>query len=600
MIVTFAHSVPPAPFGKGNAGQKLRGTKAGHKRPLAETVFCRGGPYVASRIGVTPVHICLLHGYLLEGSGSNLWTRSVLQALAWSGHTVHLVCQDAHPDQYDFIAELRIYPEHGPPRTTWSRAVPSAGRVIMHKPVLGDLLPVYVWDKYEEFPRVVPMVDLPNEEIEQYIARNVCVVEQVVREHDIDVLHANHAVLMSVVAERVSATTGVPYIVMPHGSALEYAVKPDPRFHAYASSALQHASRVLVSAEELGDRVRSIFPDLNGLSDKMGEVRVGVDTLGFTPITRAERPANIAKLHELLAPMQRGRSQEQTEQLSAAVKNGGNLDQAIALAAMYDGKAPDQAAEAKLDSVDWLNDDVLIFVGRIIVAKGVHCIVAALPEILDQRPNTKLLIAGHGPLRETLELLLYALRTGDRALAERLAAGDPDEDRLVSERLDGVPEYWQRLRTEGRLDAYYAAAARRLTPDTVQFLGYLTHRELRWLFPCCDVGIFPSMVKESGPMVFLEALSSGCFPIGTYFAGTKDKIDTVGSYLEPGDTEWMKVRPDPLHLTADLARNVPNAIAVSERYAKTFRKVAEQEYDWAPIAAKLYRILQEVAAERAR
>ena len=546
---------------------------------------------------MTPITICLLHGYLLEGSGSNLWTRSVLQALAWSGHTVHLVCQDAHPEQYDFISELRVYPENGSARTIWSRTVPCAGRVIMHKPVLGELLPVYVWDKYEEFPRVVPMVDLSDQEIEQYIARNVRVVDQVVRENAIDVLHANHTVLMSVVAERVSASTGVPFIVMPHGSALEYAVKPDPRFHAYASSALLHASRVLVSAEELADRVRSIFPGVDGLNEKIAEVRVGVDTVGFTPITRAQRPANIAHLHTLLAAMPRGRSQEQTNQLISAVQNGGNLDEAIARAANYDGKAPDQDAEAKLDSVDWLNDDVLLFVGRIIVAKGVHCIVAALPEILAKRPRTKLLIAGHGPLRETLELMLSALRAGDRALAERLAAGDPDENRLVSERLDGVPEYWQRLRVSGLMDAYYAAAARWLTPDTVQFVGYFTHRELRWLFPCCDVGIFPSMVKESGPMVFLEALSSGCFPIGTYFAGTKDKIDTVAAYLEPGDTEWMKVRPAPEHLAADLARNVPNALAVSERHAATLRRVAEQEYDWVPIAAKLYRILQDVATQ---
>jgi hypothetical protein len=32
--------------------------------------------------------ICILHGWLLEGSGSNLWTRSIVTALA---RIVHLV-----------------------------------------------------------------------------------------------------------------------------------------------------------------------------------------------------------------------------------------------------------------------------------------------------------------------------------------------------------------------------------------------------------------------------------------------------------------------------------------------------------------------------
>jgi hypothetical protein len=29
--------------------------------------------------------ICILHGYLLEGSGSNLWTRSVVESLCRQG-----------------------------------------------------------------------------------------------------------------------------------------------------------------------------------------------------------------------------------------------------------------------------------------------------------------------------------------------------------------------------------------------------------------------------------------------------------------------------------------------------------------------------------
>lgn len=542
--------------------------------------------------------ICLLHGYLLEGSGSNLWTRAVLQSLCRSGHTVHLVCQEAHPELYDFIAECRIYHPDGSMEPRLSRPVPYPGRCIMHKPKLGDLLPVYVWDKYEEFPRVVPMVDLPDDEIEAYIERNVHVVERVVRENDISVLHANHAVLMSVVAQRVRTATGTPYIVMPHGSALEYAVKPDARFHHYATGAFTDAARILVSAPELGDRVRAIFPNLNDLDEKLGEVRVGVDTSGFHPITRAQRPANIHKVAELLASLPHGRTRAQTATLGADLTNDTSpaaVEAAITRAASFDGKRPDAHAADKLRDIDWVNGRVVLFVGRIIAAKGVHCLIAALPEILREQPALRVVVAGHGPLREPLEVLLHGLRTGNRKLAEWIVAGDPVEDRLVSERMSGVPEYWRGLEQEGKLDAYYHDAAQLLRDDTVQFVGYFTHRELSWVFPCCDAGVFPSMVKESGPMVFLEALSSGCFPIATYFAGAKGKIDSVAPFLASEDAQWMKVRPEAEYLAADLGRAVPHAVAVRDRNAGILRRVAEDEYDWKPIASKLMTILQQVA-----
>jgi glycosyltransferase involved in cell wall biosynthesis len=545
--------------------------------------------------------ICLLHGYLLEGSGSNLWTRSVLQALCRTGETVHLVCQEPHPEIYDFIAAVSDYPEAGGVAERWTRDVPYPGRCIMHKPALGDLLPVYVWDEYEEFTRVVPMVDLSSEEIEAYIARNVEVVDQVVRNHGVSVIQANHVVLMSVVAQRVAERSGIPFAVMPHGSALEYAVRPDRRFHALASGALAAADRILVSADELRERVITMFPALPELGAKIDEIRVGVDTAAFQPIEREDRPGNIRIVAELLQPGGDGRSAAQSSHFLASLRADStpqSVHDAMESAARYDGKYPDQDAAQRLQRIPWIEGDVAIFVGRLIAAKGIHCLIAALPEILIARPSFKLVVAGHGPLREHLEALLFALRSGQRGLARHIALGDPDDDRLAAERLKGVPEYWRRLEETGRLEAYHDAAERLLREDTVQFVGYMTHRELQWIFPCCDVGVFPSMVKESGPMVFLEALSSGCFPVGSYYAGTGEKIDVVTPWLDSEDAEWMKVRHTPEHMAADLARVLPNALAVASKYRAVLRSVAEREYDWKPIAANLARALHALAEKR--
>src|SRR5215211_6742650 len=158
--------------------------------------------------------ICIIHGYLLDGSGSNLWTRSICQALARGGETIHLVCQEPHPESFDFIAESYRYHPDGNVETDFKRDVPYSGRVIMHKPQIGETLPVYVWDHYEEFSSVVPMVELSDQKINYYLDLNTAALMKIVSNHPISVMHVNHAVLMSVVARRVSQQTGIPFAIM--------------------------------------------------------------------------------------------------------------------------------------------------------------------------------------------------------------------------------------------------------------------------------------------------------------------------------------------------------------------------------------------------
>ena len=124
--------------------------------------------------------ICILHGYLLEGSGSNLWTRAIIKSLCNDGEIVHLMCQENHPERYDFIAESFSYSSDGVVKKLLSREVPYKGKCVMHKPELGDTLPVYVWDKYEEFSNVVPMIELPDDSIEDYLNRNVKVLKKII------------------------------------------------------------------------------------------------------------------------------------------------------------------------------------------------------------------------------------------------------------------------------------------------------------------------------------------------------------------------------------------------------------------------------------
>jgi glycosyltransferase involved in cell wall biosynthesis len=124
--------------------------------------------------------------------------------------------------------------------------------------------------------------------------------------------------------------------------------------------------------------------------------------------------------------------------------------------------------------------------------------------------------------------------------------------------------------------------------------GYLTHAELQHLFPCCDVGIFPSIVKEAGPLVFLEALASGCFPLGTYFGGMKASIDNIADALPAEVSEMMRL--DPFNTVADIVTNVGRAMHIGVRYKDVLARTAQARFDCTSVADKLASNLKMIAS----
>lgn len=549
--------------------------------------------------------ICILHGYLLEGSGSNLWTRCVVESLCMEGHTVQLVCQEPYPERYDCIAEAYRYHADGTVEPMFSRAVPYPGRCIMHKPQLGDTLPVYVWDKYDEYPNVVPMVELDDEAIQSYIETNVRVVRQVVQRHDVHAMHVNHAVLMSVVAQRVSAETGVPYAIMEHGSGLEYACKPDIRLKRMATSAFTDAGHLFVHGEEMRHRIATILPDVPDLNSKFSVLPLGVHTAQFEPVPRERRREKMGRLFVELSALPRGRRPEQLVRMLDDARHASDGEQLrkVLSGVKYETKAPDADLDEKLQQVDWEHDAIVLFVGRLISAKGIQSALAALPLLLAEDAGIRIIVVGHGPLREPMEAFLWALEHGDRELATRIVEsgrmleGDPD-GAGGSQALGKVKWFFRDLEERGELDRYFELAKQHVRAERVIFTGYLTHHELQHLFPCCDAGIFPSIVKEAGPLVFLEALASGCFPLGTYFGGMKASIDAIAELFPPAIASAMKI--DPLNTVADIVANVPLALRFGVRYKDVLSRTAQARYDWTSVGRKLAHQLDELAATRRR
>src|SRR5690242_7657022 len=107
--------------------------------------------------------ILVWHGWLLSGTGSNIATARVTAALRRGGHDVAIVAQERHPDRLGFLdgwGEIGEDGAVGP--ITVSGEPEAAGHAVLLRPWIGSLLPVFVYDEYEGFDRVVPFVDLTD------------------------------------------------------------------------------------------------------------------------------------------------------------------------------------------------------------------------------------------------------------------------------------------------------------------------------------------------------------------------------------------------------------------------------------------------------
>ena len=150
------------------------------------------------------MRVLIFHGYLLHGTGSNVYNASLAQALASQGHEVHLLCQDRRADELDWV------------RTNEN--------ITVHIPDIGGLLPVFVADRYEGF-EVKTFPELTDEELDRYLDANVSAVRQVVEEYgEPDAALANHLIMGPVILARA----GLRFAIKVHGSDLSYVVRPHP------------------------------------------------------------------------------------------------------------------------------------------------------------------------------------------------------------------------------------------------------------------------------------------------------------------------------------------------------------------------------------
>ena len=263
------------------------------------------------------MRILLWHGYLLGGTGSNVYTRALARAWAMLGHEVVVFSQEPHPEGIDL------------------------GGALVVRPRIDGVLPVFVLDRYEGLEARLLQDTTPGER-KRYVEANAAAL----REHlPADLVFANHVL----VGGPVAAATGAPFAIKAHGSELEYSIRGNPDLVTWARESLAPARAVYVGSAH----IREVLESVLGHVERVYEVPPGVDVREFRPKDRDRA------LAALLAECRRD------------LPNPGNRHE----------RQPDEGNEERLRRWFESGEPTVLYFGKLLFNKGVHVLFRALPHV---------------------------------------------------------------------------------------------------------------------------------------------------------------------------------------------------------------------------
>jgi glycosyltransferase involved in cell wall biosynthesis len=206
------------------------------------------------------------------------------------------------------------------------------------------------------------------------------------------------------------------------------------------------------------------------------------------------------------------------------------------------GIAVSDESFCSLDDLDELRrqyapngERLLLFVGRIVHEKGLHVLVRAMPRILADYPNTRLLVAGKNG--SSLWPLAYELNVD----------------------------------------------------SAITFLDFVSNRERDCLYRIADAAIFPSLYEPFG-IVALEAMAANCNVIASSVGG----LGEVVRHLHNG----LTVLPDnPMSIVWAVTQLFSDPAAAARRRAAALTEL-RSVYNWNRVAQQTAALYELVVAER--
>lgn len=182
------------------------------------------------------------------------------------------------------------------------------------------------------------------------------------------------------------------------------------------------------------------------------------------------------------------------------------------------------------------DEEIAIFVGRLVWEKGVDTFLYALKHLLAVRPKVKLIVAGKGPIQAELE-----------SLAARLGIA-----------------------------------------GNVHFVGHVDAKTRDKLYGISDVAAFPSRYEPFG-IVALEAMAAGVPVIVGDVGGLKEIMgtDDVGVLVPPGNAGALSAAL--LNVLDDRKRASAMATRAKEK--------VERVFTWKSVAEQTEKVYQEIISE---
>ena len=260
------------------------------------------------------MRIFFWHGYLLAGTGSNVYTRQLAREWSRAGHEVTVFSQDPDPARFDLGGAAAVRPD------------------------VDGLLPVFVLDEYAGYD-VKLLQDCTRAELDAWVEANARVLRT---RGPADLVFANHVLL----GGPVGAASGSPFVVKAHGSELEYSMRGNEELSRWGGDALADAAATFAGSEH----IREVVAEVCATVDRVHVVPPGVDVEVWRPQPRAEA------LEALVAEARRD------------PPNAGNASERL----------PDEGNAERLASFLAGERPTVVFYGKLIRNKGVQVLLEAI------------------------------------------------------------------------------------------------------------------------------------------------------------------------------------------------------------------------------
>ena len=183
------------------------------------------------------------------------------------------------------------------------------------------------------------------------------------------------------------------------------------------------------------------------------------------------------------------------------------------------------------------NEKIILFMGRLVYEKGVQHLISAMPKILENYHDAKLVIAGKGGMLDELKAQVEAMGLGQK----------------------------------------------------VYFTGYLNAKQVSKMYKCADISVFPSTYEPFG-IVALEAMLAGVPTVVSDVGG-------LNEIVEHGVDGMKSYAGNPNSLADSILELLFNP-QLCESISKKAKTKVKNEYSWTKIAQDTHFIYQKAICQK--